>query len=104
MKLNTIRKIRFWSLRSSLGCSGGVIFDNDVKVIKKCRLVRVPDGLKWQLVKDAEYENSYCNETDQECLNEHDFEDVEIFNSPMDKYRNNGVRGVRRPTDTDIPF
>lgn len=98
MKVGTIRKIKFWSLRASIGDSGGVTFDNDERVVKNCRLVMGEYGLKWQLIKNREYDYSYCNETDQECLNEYDYTHVEILKLPMEKYRNNGFRGISNRT------
>lgn len=103
MKLNTIRKIRFWALRNSSGY-GGVVFDNDKQVIYKCRLVRVEYGIKWQIIKNNKQYDDQMIDYDQISLDNSRLEDVEILNLPMDKYRNNGVRGVRRPTDTDTPF
>ena len=86
MKTGTLRKIKFWSLRSSVGSSGGVIYDCDAEIVKSCRVILTEDGLRWQLVKNAEYENSYCNEVDQECLNEYGLDEVEIVKQPMQKF------------------
>ena len=68
MKARQIKRLKFWSLRGALGGGGGYV-EADVEVTRKVRVVRGEDGLRWQLVKDEEYNWSYCNEVDQECLN-----------------------------------
>ena len=106
MKLRQIKKIRFWSLRISFGESMGACFDTDTQVIRKCRVVRCDDGIKWQLVKDAEYNYHYFNEDDQECLDNTPIDDVEIINDPMDKWRGIGQRGksISKTNIWRIPF
>ncbi len=105
MKVRSIKTIKFWSLRTALGSGYGVIFDNDTLVTRQCRVVRVDDGLKWQLVKNKEYEHSYCNEEDQECLNETNIDDVEIVHESMVKFSNNGTRGMSmNEYDRNTPF
>jgi len=93
MKVRTIKKIKFWSLRPGIGTDLGFIFDEDTEVTRLCRLVLVESGLKWQLVKNNYYKCSYYNEEDQECLNETNYEDVKIINEPMFKWSINGSRG-----------
>ena len=90
MKLNQIRKIQFWGLRNSISCSGGVIFDNDEKVTWLCRVVRVADGLKWQIIKNKVQWDNYH----QESLDEAGINDVEIIDEPMPSYSWNSQRGV----------
>ena len=69
MKLRQIKKVRFWSLRNGIGSSGGVLFDCDTQVKRLCRVVRVADGLKWQIIKKKyQHEWDYYLEQDQECL------------------------------------
>jgi hypothetical protein len=94
MKARQIKKIRFNSLRDGLGDGLGVINDIDTQVVRKCRVVHGEYGLKWQLVKDDEYMHHYCNETDQECLNETEINDVEVVNEPMKKYAYSAQRGA----------
>ena len=94
MKARQIKRIKFWTLRDAMGDSGGVICDNDTQVIRKCRVVIGEYGLKWQLVKDEEYRHHYCNETDQEILNETMVNDVEIATVPMVKFVWCAQRGV----------
>ena len=94
MKVRQIKKIRFYSLRDLIGDEGGVICDNDTLVVRKCRVVIGDYGLKWQLVKDEEYKHHYCNETDQECLDNTLVNDVEIINEPMGKYSWCAQRGA----------
>ena len=94
MKVRQIKKIKFWSLRDTLGDNYGVCCDSDTLVIRKCRVVLGKYGLKWQLVKDEEYKHHYCNETDQECLDNTDINDVEISNEPMFKLAWSAQRGV----------
>jgi len=94
MKARQIKKIKFWSLRDCMGEEGGVICDNDTVVIRKCRAVLGEYGLKWQLVVDDEYKHHYCNETDQECLDNTLIDDVEIVNEPMVNHSWCAQRGV----------
>jgi hypothetical protein len=68
MKLRRIKRLTFWTLRSGIGESGGVIFDEDTKVTKLCRVVRIHEGLKWQIVKNKYQSFNELNEVDQECL------------------------------------
>jgi len=107
--LGTISKIKFSSLRNAIGANGGVIFDTDSKVTYLCRVVRVPDGLKWQIVKNKYQRDDCLIEYDQECLDQHGIDDVEIVNEPMLKYSINNVRGRVNNHDFDsfianIPF
>ena len=94
MKARQIKKIRFNSLRDGLGGDYGVINDIDTMVTRKCRAVIGEYGLKWQLVKDDEYHHYYCNEVDQECLDELGSEAVEVVKEPMIKHSWNAQRGV----------
>jgi hypothetical protein len=94
MKARQIKRIKFWTLRDYVGDSGGVICDNDTQVIRKCRVVIGEYGLKWQLVKDDEYEHHYYNETDQECLDNTLVNDVEIVKEPEVKFLWRNQRGV----------
>jgi len=94
MKVGQIKKIKFNSLRDTLGDNYGVCCDTDTLVVRKCRVVHGEFGLKWQLVKDFEYMHHYCNETDQECLDNGEIDDVEIVNEPMIKYSWCAQRGV----------
>ena len=68
MRLRQIKKLTFWTLRSGLGCDGGVVFDCDTQVTKLCRVVRINDGLKWQIIKNKTQAFDGLNEVDQECL------------------------------------
>jgi len=69
MKLRQIKKVSFWTLRNGVASGGGVIFDIDTKVTRLCRVVRVADGLKWQIIKKKhQHEWDYFLEQDQECL------------------------------------
>lgn len=95
MKVRQVKKVRFNSLRDTISDNYGVCCETDVLVVRKCRVVLGEYGLKWQLVKDEEYNHHYCNETDQECLDNHDINDVEIVNEPMVKYSWNAQRGGR---------
>ncbi len=96
MKYRQIKKIKFWSLRDDIGPSGGVECDIDTLIIRKCQVVRTSYGLKWQLVKDSQYNDWYMhvNDTDQECLDNTNINDVEIIKEPMEKYSINGQRGL----------
>lgn len=49
-KLYAPVNIRFWSLRTKLGQNGGVVFDCDEEVMRRCMRVRTNDGWKWQLI------------------------------------------------------
>ena len=91
--LGTISKITFDGLRNSIGESGGVLFDNDARITYLCRVVRVPDGLKWQIIKNKYQSSAGLIEHDQECLDQHGIDDVEIVHVPMVKYSINKVRG-----------
>ena len=105
MKARQYKKIRFWSLRDTLGSNYGVIHDVDKLVTRSCRAVIGRFGLKWQLVKDEEYKHHYCNEADQECLDNMNFNDAMPIKSPMVKFSNNGIRGVSmREYNHDLPF
>jgi hypothetical protein len=70
-KLYAPVNIKFSSLRHGIGSSGGVTYDNDVFVIRKCRRVLSPcfGGWKWQIV-DAKkiYEFDYNVAQDKEVL------------------------------------
>ena len=70
MKLRQIKRVKFWSLRNGIGSSGGVLFDCDTQVERLCRVVRVADGLKWQIIKkpNIDYFDDYYFDVDQECL------------------------------------
>jgi hypothetical protein len=68
MRSRQIKKLTFWTLRSGLGCDGGVVYDCDTKVTKLCRVVRVKNGLKWQIIKNKSQSYDHLNEVDQECL------------------------------------
>ena len=94
MKARQIKKIRFSSLRCDTGEGGGVIFDIDTMVTRKCRAVIGEYGLKWQLVKDNEYKHHYYNEVDQECLDEIGSEAVEVVRETRIKYSWNAQKGV----------
>jgi len=106
MKLNSIKKIQFWGLRNSLGAGGGVIFDCDTKVTWLCRVVRVVDGLKWQIVRNNNQWDSCMIEYDQECLDNTPLHDVKIVHEPMVKYSLIGQRGkaLDKVNLCDIPF
>ena len=105
MKVNSIRKIQFWGLRNSIGCSGGVIFDNDEKVTWLCRVVRVADGLKWQIIKNKYQWDYDLIDYDQECLNNYTVDEVAIVNDPMVKYLFSTQRGVRLQDNyNNLPF
>jgi len=105
MKVRQIKRIKFWTLRDCVGDSGGVICDSDTQVIRKCRVVLGEYGLKWQLVKDEEYKYHYCNETDQECLDNTPVNDVEIATVPMIKFVWCAQRGVTlRENYSLLPF
>lgn len=95
MKVGTVRKIKFWTLRNSYGY-GGVIFDNDEQVIYLCRLVRVKSGLKWQIIKNNNQYDDQLIGYDQISLDNDCVEDIEIIKQPMQKYRNNGIRGIEK--------
>jgi len=69
MKARQIKKLAFWSSRGDVGPCGGYM-EVDRLVVRKVRAVRFEDGLRWQLVKDDHYMWSYCNDVDQECLND----------------------------------
>lgn len=74
-KLYAPVNISFWSLRNSIGANGGVIFDNDEKVTRKCRRVITKDGWKWQIIDfDILAEYDYFVYTDKEILDEHQSE------------------------------
>ena len=94
MKVRQIKKIKFNSLRDTLGDNYGVCCDTDTLVVRKCRVVLGEYGLKWQLVVDDEYKYHYYNETDQECLDNNEVGDVEIINEPMVNHSWNAQRGV----------
>lgn len=108
MKYRQIKKIKFWSLRDDVGASGGVECDIDTLIIRKCQVVRTVDGLKWQLVKDKQYDSWYThvNETDQECLDNTNINDVGIIKAPAEKWRVNGQRGMahNKTNLCDVPF
>ena len=64
-------RIKFWSLRDSLGDGYGVIHDNDVEIERVCRRVACPDGWKWQIVnRERLIEWDYCIERDELSLSE----------------------------------
>lgn len=67
-KLYRTVNLKFWSLKNELGGSGGVIFDCDTQVTRKCRRVICPDGWKWQVCKN--FIGDWTVEYDQECLDE----------------------------------
>jgi len=68
-KLYAPVKIKFSSLRNGIGCSGGVIYDIDTIVIRKCRRVLCKGGWKWQIVNFNWLSNhDYCVHTDKETL------------------------------------
>ena len=94
MKVRQIKKIKFNSLRDTLGDNYGECCDTDTLVVRKGRVVLGEYGLKWQLVKDDEYNYHYYNETDQECLDSHELNEVEIVNEPMVIHSWNAQRGV----------
>jgi len=106
MKLNQIAKIKFWGLRNSIGASGGVVFDNDAEVTWLCRVVRVVDGLQWQIIKNKHQWGSCLIDYDQESLNNTPVDYVKIIKEPMNKYRVNGQRGkgIDKCNLSDIPF
>jgi len=72
-------KIKFWSLRNTIGQSGGVCFDVDTKVTRVVYRVKVDDSWRWQIKGFNRLPASDCfAETDQECLVElGDSEDFE---------------------------
>lgn len=79
MKIRQIKKVTFWSLRNSLGCGLGVVFDCDEQVTRNCRVVKRKDGtLFWQIIKTHLNQSDwdYYLEQDQECLNNQDEEDL----------------------------
>ena len=68
-------RIRFWSLRNTLGPGYGVIFDVDTRVARKARRVRCDlgngQGWKWQIPNLKKITEWDCfAETDQEVLDE----------------------------------
>ena len=81
MKVRSIRKISFRGLRAYGGS-----FDNDVRLTYLCRVVRVEDGLKWQIVRNKHQFNCQLVDHDQESLNEYDVAEVEVVNVRMLKY------------------
>jgi len=66
-------EIEFDSLRNTLGNNGGVNFDVDTTVRRKCRRVKIPSGWKWQIC-DAESlaEWDWCVDQDQEVLDNYE--------------------------------
>ena len=42
--------LEFWTLRNGIGAGGGVIFDIDTKVARKCMRVLHGDSWAWQIV------------------------------------------------------
>ena len=105
MKVNSIRKIQFWGLRNSIGCGGGVIFDNDEKVTWLCRVARVADGLKWQIIKNKHQWDHDLIDYDQESLNQCHVDEVTITNDPMAKYSYTTQRGVSLQDNyNSLPF
>lgn len=104
--LGTISKITFNGLRNSIGANGGVIFDNDARLTYLCRLVRVPDGLKWQIIKNKQQFDTDLIEHDQVSLDNQAIGDVEIITAPMVKYSINKIRGRIKycPFDLRSPF
>ena len=110
LTLGSVRKIKFNGLRNHIGANGGVIHDADTMLVYLCRLVRVPDGLKWQIVKNKYQADPWTIEIDQESLDDNDFDDVVIVTEPMIKWSINRVRGrVAKGSDyhgfiNNIPF
>jgi len=64
-------RVKFWSLRNTIGPNGGVCFDTDTKVERDAYRVRVGDDWKWQIKgfnRLPVYD--WFADTDQECLDE----------------------------------
>ena len=62
-------KIKFWSLRNGIGVDGGVHFDRDAQVVRKCRRVLNNGYWMWQIVngyRDSLYD--YTIQKDNEVL------------------------------------
>ncbi len=66
-KLYRVVRIRFWSLRPSIGCCGGVD-EIDSEVVRKARRVLCDEGWQWQLL-NSELPVS-LNDNDFICLND----------------------------------
>ena len=68
-KLYSPVTIEFDSLRNGIGAGGGVIFDIDTKVHRKCMRVLHEDSWVWQIVNYCDLlEWDYFAYTDQEIL------------------------------------
>ena len=68
-KLYAAIKIKFWSLRNGIGAGGGVYYDNDVQVTRKCRRVLVGDSWQWQIVNGFKLSEFDCTiDQDNEVL------------------------------------
>lgn len=78
-KLYAAVKIKFWSLRNGIGAGGGVYFDNDVQVVRKCRRVLCGGYWRWQIVNGIKLAEFDCtvyqdNEVLYECGSDLEFE------------------------------
>ena len=63
--------IEFWTLRNGIGSGGGVIFDIDTKVTRKCMRVLGGESWLWQIVGYIEIrEWDHLAEVDQEILSD----------------------------------
>ena len=60
-KLYAPVNIKFWSLRSGIGAGGGVYFDNDVQVTRRCRRVLCAGSWRWQIVNGIKLAEFDCN-------------------------------------------
>ena len=80
-KLYRVVTVEFWGLRAGLGEGYGVIFDIDTKVRRRARRVATKDGWKWQLAfkKHERVEDDYCIESDVECFNECENDDIQAI-------------------------
>ena len=81
-KMYSVVKVKFWTLRGSLGpCLGFV--EIDAQVTRKARRVATEDGWKWQLVvKPWQWiDEPLLLDIDDESINECEFNDLLINQS-----------------------
>jgi len=75
--------IEFSSLRNGIGCGGGVVLDIDTVVTRMAYRTKTPEttrGWKWQIRGiNGILKYDWNVETDQECLDNCDINDVKII-------------------------
>lgn len=86
MKPGQVRKLKFWALRNGVGMNGGVVFDVDTEVTYLCRVIRIKEGLKWQIIKNKHQYDEQLMQYDQECLDNYEIYEVKILHEAFKKY------------------